>query len=362
MKCGQFAICDVIINVEKQMKKENCMIQSKLKEKLLHIVKKLKKLFSVNTMIGLFIVTFAATVAATFFTDSVKNADPNDTPTNDITIPDNTDIDSVTPSDADSSDSASDAVAITTEEPEKKISAIQKLSIGANKDWIEEELGTHSFTKTISTTEKGRIRYTNSDMIDEDGELICMDDITDNFSEYIYIIDDVIIVTIFFDESDYSCKAFFVTLLGDIQEIVMPDAYSSIISDKPLGEFTFMDINGEPERVSGHSTAGDGHTFYCEEYYYEGAGNYQNFYFAVLDYTIVNSRGEFNKDITAIQPEINPMRAFSDLSYSDSLTEIRDKYYPNTYGISSLNSRQTFSLIGGVYTDFDSSQLARPAQ
>lgn len=170
-----------------------------------------------------------------------------------------------------------------------------------------------------------------------------------------------IMVTIYFDKSDNLCKAFFITLLNDTLDIdiVLPEAYSSFVADKALGEYAFTDICIEPSRVYGYASLGVGHAFYCEEYYFDGKGNYQNFYFAVLDYNIVNSTGEFSKDLLTIQPEINPMKDVVGLPKLDSLTELRDKYYPNTFGISSLNSYQTFSLLGGVYTEFDSQLLGR---
>lgn len=383
----------------RKMKKRSCAVKFKLKEKL-HIAR--KNLFNVNTFPGLLLVGVCTGLIVYFISNLIdglsNNANPeaiygsafhgetvpSDTVSNDIvsssTIPDSTVIDDVTHSYTDSNDSTSvngttpndnefhniapngtapkGTAPITvsaTDEFEKTLEAIQKLSIGSYRDWVDKELGSPYAANIVEVTEKGRIRYFDKNMIDVDGEQIVEDDIVDKLLECVYILNDIITVTIYFDTPNESCRAFFVTLLKDTLDIniVIPETYSSLVSDKLLGEFAFTDICGEPSSVYGYVSQGVGRAFYGEEYYFAGNGNYQNFYFAVLDYGMVSSIAEFDSFLSIIQFDIAPMNDTGGLPASKLLTYQRYKFYPNTYGISSLNSHQTFSLLG-AYTGFDS--------
>lgn len=52
-----------------------------------------------------------------------------------------------------------------------------------------------------------------------------------------------------------SCEAYYVTLMDDIEavDITMPKAYSFLVGDKPLGDFTFSEIDGMPSDIYGYT-------------------------------------------------------------------------------------------------------------
>lgn len=235
-----------------------------------------------------------------------------------------------------------------TEEKREQLAAIKKLSIGVSKDWVESNLGTPFVANIIEVTKDGRA-WPHIDKSNIVGEVL----------EYIYIFEDVSI-KIYFDVPGNSCKAFFVTILKDVKgiDIVMPDIYAPFVSNKPLGEFAYTEISGEPGLVYGYSSQGVARTFYGESYYYTASGNYQTFYFSTLDYGMLNSLSDFVLFISLIQHEIGPSNDVYGLPSSELLCQQRDKFYPNTYGISVLNDYLTFELFGS-YAGFDSVPLRR---
>ena len=160
-------------------------------------------------------------------------------------------------------------------------------------------------------------------------------------------------VQAYFDISDNSCLAFFITLLDDISDvdIMMPKFYSSLVSDKSLGEFAFSELGEGIVSTYGFTGQGVARTFYGEEHYFGANGNYQTFYFAVLDYGMLNSQADFTRFLSIIQFNIGPMD--NTLPLPEVLNSEREKFYPNTYGISTLNSNLTFELLSHYYW-FDS--------
>lgn len=242
---------------------------------------------------------------------------------------------------------------------EEILATIPKLSVGSSKEWVDKKLGPPFAANIVKVTEKGRIRYYNEEIIDVNGDIVSEDDIVDELLECVYFLGDVISVTLYFDKSDNSCKAFFVTLLKDTLDVdvVMPETYSSFVSDKALGEFAFTEIVGEPDNVYGYVSQGVGRAFYGEQHYFMGWGNYQDFYFAVLDYGMLSSYVEFGGFLSMIQTEISPLNDSTNIYHSsDLLIQQRNKLYPNTYGISTLGYKITFSLLG-TYVAFDSLPL-----
>lgn len=272
---------------------------------------------------------------------------------NNITLDDsshNGTIEGVTPNGAGTSPEDTDI----SEEMKEVLVSIQKLSTGSSKDWVDNRLGPPFASNIVEITENSRA-YPDTDENSITGEIL----------ECVYLF-DIVSVKIYFDIPDNSCKAFFVTLMEDTLDfdIVMPEAYSVFVSNKPLGEFTFSDIwDGEwPLNVDGYASNGVGRLFYGEQYYFAGGGNYQDFYFAVLDYGALNSFSEFNWFISEVQCDIVPGPGSSNgenvLSSSELLLEQRYKLYPNTYGISRLNVELTFSLFSS-YSAFDSAALRK---
>lgn len=240
------------------------------------------------------------------------------------------------------------------EEMKEILESIRKLSIGSSKDWVDDKLGPPYAENIVEITKNG-IVWPHTDE----------SDITSEILECVYMFDILSIIT-YFDTEKNSCQAFFVTLMKDISgiDIVMPEAYSFCVSDKPLGAFTFSDIwNGEePLNIYGYASNGVGRVFYGEQYYFAGSGNYKDFYFAVLDYGMLNSLSAFHQFISEVQCDIVPGPSLDNgesvLSSSDLLAEQRYKLCPNTYGISALNRDLTFSLFSS-YTGFDSASFRK---
>ena len=221
---------------------------------------------------------------------------------------------------------------------EEKLTFIQKLSIGGSKKWIDDKLGP-PYAETVMGTKDERLIRPDEDESSKTGEiLVCA-----------YNISDIIMVQACFDISDNSCLAFFVTLLDDISgvDIMMPTYYSSLVSDKSLCEFAFSELGEYITATYGYAGQGIGRVFYGEEYYFGAAGNYKNFYFAVLDYGMLNSRADFSRFLSIIQFSIGP--SDNTLPLPEVLNSEREKFYPNTYGISTLNTQLTFELLSSYY-------------
>ena len=174
----------------------------------------------------------------------------------------------------------------------------------------------------------------------------------------VYNISDIAIVQVYFDTTNQSCQAFFVTLRQDISdiEIGLPKAYSSLVSNKTLGEFPFSEIPESQLYTYGFAGQGVSRTFYGEEHYLGAMGNYQHFYFAVLDYGALNSLSDFILFVSRIQHDIAPAIDSSEIILPKSLSSQRYKFYPNTYGISTLGNYLTFDLLTDYYW-FDSYSL-----
>jgi len=164
-----------------------------------------------------------------------------------------------------------------------------------------------------------------------------------------YNVFDIVMVQAYFDISDNSCQAFFVTLLDDISDIdiKMAKFYSPLVSDKSLGEFSFSEIDQCLVSTYGYTGQGIGRAFYGEQYNFWTSGNYRNFYFAVLDYGKLNSCAEFSYFLSIIQFVIAP--ADNSIPLPDVVDSKRNNVYPHTYGISALNARLTFDLLNDYY-------------
>lgn len=236
---------------------------------------------------------------------------------------------------------------------EEKISSLQELSIGNSRKWIEEKLGVPYAEKTMQIKDN-KLLLPGEEPTNKTGDiLVC-----------VYNISYIAAVQVYYDISDNSCQGFFVTLLQDISdiEIALPNLYSSLVSGKTLGEFPFSDIGDIPVYTYGFSSFGDARTFYGEEHYFGAFSNYRTLYFAVLDYGMLSSREDFILFMSDIQEDIPPaIEAIDSVEaitspLPDKLGFQRVKFYPNTYGISILDSHLTFDLITN-YLWFDSLSL-----
>lgn len=229
---------------------------------------------------------------------------------------------------------------------QEKLDSIQKLSIGSSKKWIDDKLGM-PYIEKVMNIKNDNLMYSADD---ESGK-------TEEILVCVYNISNLIMVQAYFDISDNSCLAFFVTLLNDISglDIMMPKFYSSLVSDKPLGEYAFSELGEYIVSTYGYAGQGIGRTFYGEAYYFGAAGNYKTFFFAVLDYGMLNSREEFNQFLSIIQFNIGPND--NTLPLPEALNSEREKFFPNTYGISTLDINLPFELLGS-YHWFDNLPLS----
>ncbi len=254
--------------------------------------------------------------------------------------------------------SASEYISATEYIPAPKenkeiLASIQKISIGVSRDWVNNKLGSPYAQNIVKITENGRDRDDTSERGKVSEILECT---------YIF---DIVSVIAYFDISDNSCKAFFVTLMENDEDIdiILPEAYGFFVSDKPLGKFSFADIWGDPLNIYGYVSNSVARAFYGEQYYYMGGGNYNDFYFAVLDYGMLNSRSEeFIDFLSEVQPATEIVFGSNNgedvLSSLDLLVEQRSMVCPNTYGISTLNKDLTFSLFSS-YLGFDSTSFRK---
>lgn len=230
-----------------------------------------------------------------------------------------------------------------SKETKELLTSIQKLSIGSSKDWVDDRLGPPYSENVVEITENGRV-WPDTDENNIIGAIL----------ESVYIFDAVSVI-VYFDMDEKSCQAFFVTLMEDISEIdiVMPEAYAFCVFGKPLGEFTFSDIwNGwEPLYIDGYTSNGVGRVFYGEQHSFGGSGNYHDFYFACLDYGLLDSLSEFDSLVSSVYFDIFEYNDSG--NFSEILAKLRSDLHPNTYGISDLNPDLTFSLFD-CYMGFDS--------
>lgn len=239
-----------------------------------------------------------------------------------------------------------------TDELREKLAVIQELSIGNSKAWIDDKLGP-PFAEKVMSTKNNRLIRSAEDESNKTGDvLVC-----------VYNISYIVAVQVYFDTSDNSCQGFFITLLKDVSdiEIAMPKLYTSLFSDKSIGEFSFSQIGEVPAYAYGFSSTGDARTFYGEEHYFGPFGNYRTFYCAVLDYGMLDSRPDFILFLSRVQLDIAPNIDTVYFPLPEALSFQRDKFYPNTCGISILDYRLTFDLLS-QYWWFDSLALSNKTE
>ncbi len=232
-----------------------------------------------------------------------------------------------------------------TKEMQTKLSFIQQSFIGCSKQWMDDTLGLPFSEKRVAINDKGPMRPSDDESSKTGEILVCA-----------YNVSDIVIVQGYFDVFDSSCQAYFITLLKDVSNfnVAMPDVYSTLVSNKPLGKFAFSEIDEGLSFTYGYSSNGTARTFYGEAYYFASMGNYQNFFFAVLDYGMLYSLEDFIKFISIFQFYTGPVYEY--LPLRDIIDGQRKKFYPNTYGISILEAELTMDLISN-YTWFDSYSL-----
>lgn len=182
----------------------------------------------------------------------------------------------------------------------------------------------------------------------------------DGLSDATYV-NRVAIVRIIYDEND-ACQALFVTLpeLGTEDELNYPEMYDRFTKSKKLGNMSFYDIAGVPDKIYGNISQGfTAHAWYSELYYYVGAGNYYNFYFCSLDYGRRFVSYNPLNNLTKVEnwggdDEIGQDRV-NDVCQTMIVSD-RKEAKPNTYGISNLPYETIKSTILS-FSPFDSRAL-----
>lgn len=223
-------------------------------------------------------------------------------------------------------------------EQEKLLYDLQTICIGCNKEWMDSVFGMPVFTNTDGTT-----------------------------NEEVYIT-DIALIRAFFDITDNSCVMFFITQTTEKTIPLMPTLsntyFNTIGENKELGELSYDDIrysNHELFVAYGFFTNGSGRTFYGEGYDPFYAYLYPTYY-ASLDYGI-NSPENMIGDIGNAVSTEEEIAYYKNLKCDDGLNKYRaflsyrKEYYPNTYGVSSLDSDYTFDKLMD-YNTFDSIQTA----
>lgn len=211
------------------------------------------------------------------------------------------------------------------------LNSIQNLYIGSSKEWIDSKLGQATFTHAIN----------------------------EDYYECVYAV-DVAIVRIFYDTDASSCQAFFVTSynLKPLEKILFPKQYSKVVAGKPLGEFSFHDIESSPNMVYGFTSTGPGRAFYGEEYsFYHSVGVGYNFYFFIMDYGTMESLAKFvaeldnSASVEYIDDEVSWEQVMGPCVIN------RKAFFPNTYGVSNIHDTQDAYWWFSDYHSFDSLQL-----
>lgn len=72
---------------------------------------------------------------------------------------------------------------------------------------------------------------------------------------------------------------YFVTAKEDNGQIKLQEQFEYFCQNKPLGRFSYKDIEYTPGFVESYTSMGQGHIYYCEGYYFGSPGNYYDFYF-----------------------------------------------------------------------------------
>ncbi|MCH5271762.1 MAG: hypothetical protein J1E83_13660 [Lachnospiraceae bacterium] len=221
---------------------------------------------------------------------------------------------------------------------EKLLYDLQTICIGCNKEWMDYAFGMPVFTNIDGITK-----------------------------EEVYIT-DIALIRAFFGIEDNACKMFFITQTSEEPIPFMPTIsntyYNTFGEEEKLGILSYDEIKYssiELFTAYGFFTNGSGRVFYGEGYH-SYAGYYYDIYFASLDYGENNPWNMMgyieNPDFT--EEEI---AYYKNLDFENKLNKYkkflsqRSIHYPNTYGVSSLDSDYTFDKLMD-YNTFDSIQTA----
>ena len=220
---------------------------------------------------------------------------------------------------------------------EKLLYDLQTICIGCNKEWMDYAFGMPVFTNIDGITK-----------------------------EEVYIT-DFALIRAFFGIEDNACKMFFITQTSEDPIPFMPTIsntyYNTTGEEEKLGILSYDEIKYssiELFTAYGFFTNGSGRVFYGEGYH-SFAGYYYDIYFASLDYgenDPWNMMGYIlNGDISEEELAYYENLKDSGLNRYHRFLSQRSEFYPNTYGVSSLESDYTFDKLMD-YNTFDSMQTA----
>lgn len=148
-----------------------------------------------------------------------------------------------------------------------------------------------------------------------------------------------VIIRAYFKNS--SLIGYFVTAKKDNGKVRLPEQFSHLVDERPLGEFTFKDIDNTPVSVQLYNSNGVAHSFYSENYYFATSGNYYYFYFMDLDYGFYYN---MVYDSDAFESDIELEDVYLDYYPGDPLID-RSKSFPNTYGMAKSDLNEIYELI-----------------
>lgn len=141
---------------------------------------------------------------------------------------------------------------------------------------------------------------------------------------------------------------YFVTAKEDGGQIKLQEQFEYFCQNKPLGGFSYRDIECTPDSIESYTSQGQGHLYYCERYYYGSPGSYYNFCFLYLDYGFAKN----NYSLTGFEEddELDETEISEDTWYG-GLALDRSKSYPNTYGI--VDDCNGIEEMISSYNEFD---------
>ena len=148
--------------------------------------------------------------------------------------------------------------------------------------------------------------------------------------------------------------AFFVTGLSDgLKKLGTDPLFSNMVSGKPLGEFTFSDVDYRPTKTYGYVMNGVGYTAYYEENYFASSGLYHMYYYALLDYGFSNFKAidhdEYLMDEELTHDTEICVDPFMGIDRGDS--------YPNTYGVCEIQYKDVIPNLMVDYEKYDFSSF-----
>ena len=224
------------------------------------------------------------------------------------------------------------------ETQEKLLYNLQTICIGCNKKWMDSVFGIPVFANTDGTT-----------------------------NEEVYIT-DIAIIRAFFKTDGNSCVMFFITQTTEKTIPFMPTLrntyYNKMRKEKELGSLLYDEIKNSNQQLFiayGFFTNGSGRTFYGEGYH-SYCGYYNDIYYASLDY---GTNAPWNMMGYIEYPDYleEEISFYDKLDVNNGINRYkkflshRKEHYPNTYGVSLLNSDYTFNKLMD-YNTFDSIQVA----